>query len=177
MQSQFAMEEGSTPALLVSSLSTLQEKCTAVLQQARKNFQARKDLHHYLSFFNENGIGTLFGVSSAYADCMKTLGVRTKEEFEQLWKQHSSDPGVKEAVEGMLEGEKKFAEFVAEVDNEMGNTPYEDENGCSEDPAAVGQVLPKDLHLLDATSGQPVTLDTYWKESKFTLFILIRHFG
>ena len=159
---------------LVSSLSDLGEKITNIVSKVQDNFRASTDLYEFIRLGNKNGITALFGVSHAYSDCMKTLGVRTKAELEQLWKKCYREAEVRDAVEMVLEGEQAFAEFVAEVEKEL--IPYEDKS-ISKGPAMAGQVLPKDLGLFDATSGQPVTLDTYWKESKFTLFVLIRHFG
>ena len=169
--------ENNAPTLLISSLSTLKEKFVSLLKQARKNFKAATNVHQYISWDNRHdGIATLFAISLAYSDCMKEVSVQTRAELEQLWGQHFDDPKVRDAVESVLEEEKHFTEFISEVDKELQKHPFEDEIGAN-DPAFVGQILKSDLGLLNAASNQPIMLDKYWKESKFTLFILVRHFG
>ncbi len=160
--------------MVVSSLSDLSERIVGVVNRVWENYRASTDLYEFIKRGNREGITALYAVSHAYSDCMKRVGVQTRVELEQLWGQHYSDPQVRDAVEAVLEAEEKFAEFVARVEEEL--VPCENVS-VSNDPAIVGQVLPKDLGLLDASSGQPTTLDAYWKESKFTLFVLVRHFG
>lgn len=161
-------------SVLISSVSTLSEKIECVVSQVRENFKASTDLYDFIKLGNRNGISALFAVSHAYSDCMKAMGVRTKAEMEQLWGKHYSDVLVRDTVEALLDGEESFTEFLAEVEREL--IPCEDES-VTNDPAMVGQVLTKDLTLLDVSSGQHSTIDAYWKGTKFTLFVVVRHFG
>lgn len=159
---------------LSSSVSTLGEKIKSVVSHVRENFKASTDLYDFIKVSNRNGISVLYVVSHAYSDCMEAAGVRTKAELQQLCRQHYSDVKVKVAVETLLEGEKSFTEFLVEVEREL--IRLEDES-VTNNPAMVGQVLPKNLTLLDVSTSQHSTIEAYWKGTKFTLFVVVRHFG
>ena len=161
-------------AALISSILWLSEKVESVVRQVEENFKVSSDLYHFMKLGNRNGITALFAVSHAYSDCMKRVGVQSRVELERLWAQHYSHADVRDAVEALLEAEEAFNEFVGKVERKL--VPYEDV-AITKRPATVGQLLPKELGLIDASSGQPTTLDMYWKDSKFTLFVLVRHFG
>jgi hypothetical protein len=161
-------------SLLISSVSALSEKIESVVSRVRENFRASSDLYEFIKLGNKNGVTGLYAVSHGYSDCMKAVGVRTRAELEQLWRRYYSDEQVRDAVEALLEGEGAFTQFLEEVEREL--IPLEDK-GATQSPAAVGKVLPEDLALLDVSSDRLTTLDTYWKDSKFTLFVVVRHFG
>lgn len=161
-------------AALISSILWLGEKIESVVRQVEENFNASSDLYHFMKLGNRNGITPLFAVSHAYSDCMKRVGVQSRVELERLWAQHYGHAEVRDAVETLLEAEEAFTELVGKVERKL--VPYED-MAIANRPAIVGKLLPKELGLIDASSGQPTTLDTYWKDSKFTLFVLVRHFG
>lgn len=160
-------------ALLVSSLGALRDSIAKVVQQGRANYKASKDVHDYMRGGNDRGIGKLFGWRP-YTECMKRTAVQTRAELEQLWRRHYVHPEVRDAVDDLLEVEEDFAEFVNEVDKEL--SLYEDKIAYK-DVAEMGQMLPKDLEVIEASSGQLATLESYWKGSKFTLFVVLRHFG
>ena len=46
-----------------------------------------------------------------------------------------------------------------------------------DDPLIVGSTLPTDLCLTDLITGKSVSMESYWKQSVYTLFILERHYA
>lgn len=167
-------ESSSSRALLISSVSALSERIVNVVGQVRKYYKTSSDLYAFIKLDNRRGVSALYAVSYAYSDCFKAVGVQTRAELEQLWSRHYSDPQVRDAVEVLLEGEESFTELLTEVEREL--IPCE-EKSVANGPAAVGQLLPGDLTLLDVSSGQHSMIEEYWKGSKFTLFVVVRHFG
>ncbi len=160
---------------LVSSLTTLAKKIENDTQKTKKSFQV-SDLHEFLAYTKDlsRGIMQLSPVTFHYVECMEKLGVRTRMELEKLWDAHYTEPGVEDAVQSLLQAEKSFSEFVAEVESKF--SPFEDKLTTNA-AAQVGQVLPKDQSLIDIPSGKPITLEECWKGAKFTLFVLLRLFG
>lgn len=158
--------------LLLSTLSTLSEKITAVVEQAKEDFKAAKDVYEFIKTENISaGICKLF-IMPAYIECFKTLGVKTRKQMEQLWSKQYSDHKVRQAVEDLLENENSVEEFAAEVEKVL-RSHEKKSNPC----AKVGQYLPKALSLIDAETGQESSLESYWKGSKYTWFVFLRHFG
>ncbi len=48
-------------------------------------------------------------------EIMKKLQVNTRAEMEKLWTEHLDNPDVKEAVDALMDAEKKWLAFVEEV--------------------------------------------------------------
>lgn len=170
--SQALSSSDSGKSLLLSSISTLSGKIAGTVKQAREDFKAASDVYEFMSTKNiAAGIRKLF-IMPLYIECFSSMGVNTRAELQQLWAKHYNDHEVREVVEELLEHEDSMQEFAVEVDKEL--RLHEKK---SNPPAKVGQVLPKDLTLTDAETGQEMTLETCWKESKFTWFVFLRHFG
>lgn len=157
---------------LLSAISNLSEKIASTVKQAREDFKAASDVYEFINTRNvAAGILKLF-IMPLYIECFKSVGVKTRAELEELWTKQYSDHDVREIVEELLENEDSVREFAVEVDREL--ILHEKK---SNPPAEVGQALPKDMALIDAETGQEMPLETYWKESKFTWFVFLRHFG
>ena len=41
----------------------------------------------------------------------------------------------------------------------------------------VGELLPAELSLLECKSGEAIQLKTFWKQSKFTLFVPLKFYS
>ncbi len=108
------------------------------------------------------------------SECMTKLGVGTRAEMEKLLEEYLGNPDVKEAVHALQSAEKNWLDFVAEVESKLA---IEEDKLTTNSPASIGKQLRKDLCLTDATSGHPANLESLWKESKYTLFMYLRHFG
>ena len=163
-------------SLIVTSVLAVKEKLDSVVEQGKENFRAAVDVNEYIRMDNKShGIVLIFRtMMPAYAECMENLGVKTRSELEALWGKHYRNSHVRESVELLLDAEENHKEFIAMVDKEL--MEYE-EKVAFKDTTVVGQELPKNIGLIDVVSGDRSLLETYWKESKFTLFILLRHFG
>lgn len=165
--------------LLVSSLQALTKSFNNAVEGARKEFEASNDIYQFLKFERrESGIQKMSRLftTAVYgcAQCMKKLGVCTRTEMEKLWEKHLGNPDVKEAVDTFMEAEKSWLEFVAEVDSKLS---IEEDKLTTNTPASIGKQLPKDFCFIDASSGHPANLEVIWEESKYTLFMYVRHFG
>ena len=158
-------------SLLVSQLSALAKTYESTIERFRAEFKP-EDIYELQSIkHDQNHIGDRFGaLLLGYVQCMKPLGVQTEAELEQLWSKHYGEPEVKEAVDNLLEAEKKFTELLAEIESLQ--SPLEDK--LTKKAAKVGQMLPKDLPVIEMPSGQPTALEDSWNGAKFTLFVLLR---
>ena len=161
---------------LVSALSTLSTMVENAVEHTREVFKEAKDFEHFLAYSDDINHGTqkLATTIYSYADCMEKVGVKTKAELEELWSKNIEKPGVKDAVEKLQLAEKHLKELVDEIAAKL--NPQEDKATVNE-PAKVGEVLPKDYKVMEIPSGQQITLEESLKGSKYTLFVLLRLFG
>lgn len=166
-------DEGGEKSLLLSSLGKLTEGINKVVEEGRRAYK-EAGLDGYLSFETPKGVRCLFQPVSLYVDCMKAVNVGTRAELEHLWKGYYSDEAVQESVEELLGAEESYEEFVAEVDQDLQKSG---DKLALPDVVTVGKQLPTELSLTEAKSGDTVCLESYWKRSKSTLFVLIRHFA
>ena len=168
------MDDKSVQTLLVSSLSAVRKTYENVIERSRADVK-RGEVSPMLHFDHdiESPSRRFFVLVVSYVQCMKRLGVQTWAEVKQLWSKHYGEPEVKEAVDNLLEAEKKYAEFVAEVESII--SPLEDK--LTKKAPKVGEMLQKDLSLIEIPSGQPKPLEESWKGAKFTLFVFLRLLG
>ena len=164
---------GAGKELLQSSLGKLTEGMNKVVEEGRKEYK-EAGLDGYLKFENPKGVRCLFQPMPLYVDCMRTVGVGTRVELEHLWRGYYSDSAVQESVEELLGAEESFEEFVAEVDRDLQKSG---DTLALSDVVTVGEQLPTGLSLTEAKSGDTVSLESFWKRSKYTLFVLVRHFA
>ena len=130
-------------------------------------------LEEYVSLANRNGICRMFRPMSAYVECMSGLGVKTRKGLEELWKGLFRDSEVQECVEELLSAEEGYEEFIAEVEKEL----QKKEKCTISSAVTAGCQLPQDLSFTEAKSGELTSLQSCGKRSKFTLLVLMRHFG
>ena len=172
--------------LLATSLHSLSESYNKALNSARKEFEASTGIHEFLKYednFSKKGdsepeepknLARLFKVSVyGQAECFKKLGVGTRAEMEKLWGEHLANPDVKEAVDALQNAENSSLKFIDEVDQKLAI----EEGKFSGGPSHAGMQLPKELSVIDASSGHPTALESICKTSKYTLFMYVRHFG
>lgn len=173
-------------SLLAISLHSLSESSHNALNSARKDFEASTGIYQFLEYKNQflkkkdseleepKNLARLFIVSVyGQAECFKKLGVGTRAEMEKLWGEHLTNPDVKEAVDALQNAEKSWLEFLDEVDQKLAI----EEGKFGGSPSHAGMQLPKELSIIDASSGQPASIESICKTSKYTLFMYVRHFG
>lgn len=114
-----------------------------------------------------------WSLAPLYRSCYTRSGVKTRSELDQVWKDRTSSETVRESVERVLDAEQKLKSFIDKLASVLAEV--EDRDACPQ-VSAVGSQLPN-LTLVDARSGSPVNLETYWSRSPFTHFVLLRHFA
>ena len=166
-------DAGEEKALLLSSLEKLTDGLNKVIEEGRRSYK-ECGLDKYLSFENPNGIRCLFRPMPMYVECMRAVGVRTRSELEGVWMGYFSDGQVRERVDDLLSAEERFGEFVAEVEQEL---KKKEDALDLQNVVTLGDQLPADLSLTKAKSGDVISLESLWRKSKYTMFVLLRHFG
>ncbi len=162
-----------TSALMVTSLPRVTKKIKSVLEKARIDFRSQ-DIYQFIDRDNQQGISQLYSLMPVYAECLDNAQVDTRGNLERAWTRCTDHAHVKRSVDNLLEAEEEFEDFVDEVERELRKkeSPY-----AVKSSALAGHKLPKGLALITASTGKPLTLEACWKDSKYTLFVLIRHFG
>ena len=160
----------------VSSLSKLVESMESVVQEGERDRRDARDIDNYIKLENPRGMKLMFKPMPIYAQCMIEHEVKTWKDFEGIVKKHYKDDGVQELVEELLTAEDSYKHFVEKREEEL--TVCEKENSFSENEIlTVGQAIPRDLTLLEAQTGDSKPLTSYCEKAKYTLFILMRHYG
>ena len=162
-----------TVPLLTSSLPRVTEKLGEVIEKTRHDLY-NQDIYKFMDKENDNGICQLYAMMPVYAKCLNDTQVSTRARLERLWVDYSDHPRVTEAVDKMFEAEDRFEDFVDEIERVLREREKE---FAVKGSALAGQALPKDLPVITASTGTPSTLEECWSGSKYTLFVLLRHFG
>ena len=154
-------------------MKKLTEVVEQTVEEGRKRYEPWTVLE-YISLANKDGIRQMFRPMPAYAECMLGLGVKSRTGLEQLWMGLYRDSEVRECVDELLSAEESYEEFIAEVEEKL----QKEEGKCAVASAVtVGHQLPRDLSFIEAKSGEVTSLQSHGKQLKFTLLVLIRHFG
>ena len=159
---------------LLSTLSKVAESLESAVQRGERDRRVAGDVENYINLENPRGIKLMFQPMPVYAESMIRHKVKTWKEFEGIISKHYKDDGVKELVEKLLSAEENYRDFILEQEEDL--AVVETENSFSE-ILTVGKTIPKDLMILEAQSGDSKPLNSYCKNAKYTLFILMRHYG
>ena len=155
-------------------LPVLAEAVTRKVEDCKANLKICGDLNEFLNLKNVNGIRQLFNIVSVYAEIMGKLGVQRRRQLEELWVRRYREAALRDNVERLLRAEESMDDFVQEIDKQLAK---EEALAVNINPPRVGDHLPADLILTEVPSGQSIPLGETWKGSKFTLFVLMRHYG
>lgn len=109
-----------------------------------------------------------------YYETLKGAGVKNRAELEREWEKYSQDDDMQGCVRAVLQAEEGYHKLLAQVDILVQREDDEAALPTSE-ICTVGSRLPGHLALLDPISGDLVTLESVWKQSPYTLFVLMRH--
>ena len=159
---------------LVSALNKLTNALENTVNECTRHFESAQDVEEYIKLDNKTGIRLAYAPMPAYAECMSSVSVKNRKELEQVFSRHYQDEDVNDCVEDLLANEERYNKLMVRIDKEL--VKVEDRCAYS-DVVSVGKTLPSDLSLVEASSGVMTKLESYWKQSKYTLFILVRHFG
>ena len=162
--------------VLLSSLSKLTESLESVVEEGKREWLAAGGVANYIDIDNPRGIKLMFKPMPVFAECISKQNVSTWNEFEAIVKKHYKDEGVKDAFEELVSAEESYEAFILKLEKEL--VALENGSMLSEkDLLTVGKLIPKDLTLMDAQSGDSRSLHSFCSKSKYTLFILMRHYG
>ena len=160
--------------LVVSSVKKLAKDLQQVVEDGHKSLKAATNINDFVLSHGPDkphGLYAIYPVS-LYAECFRTTGVVTRKEVEETWSRHFYDSEVRECVEELLSAEEAYRSLIKEIEREMQR--YEDATAVP--IVSVGDRLPEGLSLTEARSGEAVGLQNYCKKTKYTLFVLRKHF-
>ena len=160
---------------LLSSLSKVVESLEDVVQQGERDHQVAGSVDSYMKLENPRGIKLMFKPMPVYAECMSNHVMVTWKDFEGVVSKHYKDDGVQDLVEELLSAEETYERFVQKLEKEL--AVVEDSSLCHENVLTVGKQIPADVTLLEAGSGESKPLISHCSKAKYTLFILMRHYG
>lgn len=157
-----------------TAVNKLSAALNKVVEDGRANFDQTEDIN---KFVLSRGAEDLHGLLSIYpvqlyADCFKSLGVKSRVELEAFWSQNIQDEDLQESVEELLRAEEGYKAFVEELDQNM-NTH---EEKAALPVVSMGEHLHTDVTFVDGSTGGTVSLNDLLKKSRYTLFVLRKHF-
>ena len=166
-------EGGSERGILLESLMKLSGAIDETVRKAREEYDSLGP-EKFVTAPRSRGIRNMWSHVGSYVGCLRGNGVSTYSQLEALWKRHYGDSEVREAVEALLESEDASHRFIDDVDKSFRAV---DAGRRVEKKTAAGDSLLPNLSVVDGRSGEEARLEEYWKGSKVTLFVLLRHFG
>lgn len=116
-------------------------------------------------------IRPLFGLMSAGAKFLNSLGVKNIKEAESIWEDFFQITEVRDNVESLLQLEVEWDTFLKRLDDQMKMS----DTVLSQCPAA--QMLSSDTQLINVQTKENVTLGQYLGKGENILLVLLRHFG
>ena len=163
-----------TSDALVTELRTLAESITSMVEKVSAS-RSSYTLEQFVNTDRRKENGGMYWLYPVldYVRCFRALGVKDRVQLGSLCKRRHAEPGVRDAVDALLQSEEDFAGFVSQLDREM--KAAEDKLSVS-NHLTVGSHLPTELELLDVDSSSVVSLGTILGRAPFTLFVFKRHF-
>ena len=165
---------GTVKTALLPALQKLNKELTELVDNGRKNFEAMRSdrLEEFLNVDCKVGMISLRPML-LYVYCLQEAGVKTRSELEELWKRCYHDQEVRECVDEILSYEDHLQELYDDIDAEV--VKVEDQLAFH-NVTKVGELLPADLSLTECKSQEVVQLESFWKQSKFTLFVPLKFY-
>ncbi len=159
---------------LISAISELSNSLHRMIEEGWKDYQESKDIN---DFTRSRGPDQLHGLLriypvQQYAQCFKAAGVRSKAELETAWNQFPEDKRVQDCVENLLAAEDSYVELIEKLDKIMND--HEEEMALP--VVTKGGHLSTDINVIEANSGDSISLSSVLRKNKYTLFILRKHY-
>ena len=168
------MEQEQERGVLISAVNKLAKDLHQVVEEGRRNFKSCADINDFVRSRGADepyGLYAIYPVS-LYVECFLSVGVSTRKELEERWSRYFHDTQIRDSVEELLSADDAYNTLMEEIEGEMQR--YEDQSAVP--VLAVGDCIPADLSLMEATSGEMTPLQTYCSKAKYTLFVLRKHF-
>jgi len=160
--------------VLLPALQELNQELAKMVENGGKKFETMKSdrLDEFLNVDCEVGFRSIIPVF-LYVDCLKKVGVKTWSDLVEMWKGCYHDEEVRVCVEEFSSLEKSLQELYDEIDGELQRA---EDQLAFHSITKVGELLPEELSLLECKSGEAIQLKTFWKQSKFTLFVPLKFY-
>lgn len=156
---------------LVAATDRLATLVNRVTEECKKEY-AEVGVQQFLLNVPGKGImKALLPVWSSYHEWLTTVGVKSRTEMELLWKSYEADTRVQKSVQELLTAEKSLTSMLTLVNDGL----QAEEDKLTAGRLDVGSPLPRGIKLTELDSGELVALESFWKRSPFTLFILMRN--
>ena len=160
--------------VLLQAVRTLTNDLNKMVDEGRRQYQSSPDINDFVlsrGSDKHHGLLLVYPVN-LYVECLKTVGVKSRDELEALWASLYSDPAVSECVENLLAAEDRWVDFISELDREM--EAHEERTALP--IVQGGEQFPLDIPLIEPKTGDTVQLKSCFEKSKYTLFILRKHY-
>lgn len=165
-----ANEEKLCVLAAVSQLSTSLHKMVKDGRESYKTCGA--DINDFIKSHEDlHGLIGIYPVQ-LYAQCFKSLGLKSRKELELLWSRYFSDERMQEAVEELLSAEESYKGFMDELDQLL--AAYEEKTALP--VVAEGDYLQSEATFTEANTGDTVSLTELLQKSAHTLFVLRKHY-
>ena len=170
--------EGKREAL-VTNLQKLTDAINKTVEETRSGFEAARsrdgqDFEEFLMTKSSSGLRNLWRHVASYAECMQKNDVSRYSDLERCWESEYGAQKVRDAVEGLLEAEERHEDLLKDIESVFINFQS---SGAPLVKKTVGDEFCGAFKVTDARSGEIREIQSYCDGSKFTLFVLIRHFG
>ena len=165
---------GGVKAVMLPALRRLNQELAKIVEDGRVNFQAMRSdrLEEFLNVDCKVGLIALRPMSN-YVCCLKAVGVKTRAELEEMWKESYHDEEVRECVEELLSFEESLQELYDDIDVEIQKA---EDRLAFQNITKVSDQLPEDLALVKCRSREVVKLEKVLKQSKFTLIVALKFY-
>ena len=160
----------------MESLLKLADAINKVVDETRSEFQAdvsggsHEEFEKFLDTPGK-GIRRVWAHVASYEECLRTNSVGTYAELEKLWERQYGVQEVRDAVEDVLQAEDRHHALTKDVEREFVKLHSE------LDLKVEGDTVPGGLKVTDARCKKEQEIQSFWEGSKYTLFVLLRHFG
>lgn len=159
---------------LQSVINELSTSLRKMVEGGLAHLEKSKDIN---DFVTSRGAENLHGLLSVYpvqlyAECFKSLGMKSRTELETLWGKNFHHEEVRDAVEELLLAEDNYRSLVQELDRRM----HAHEEAVALPVVVAGECLRTEATFVEARSGDTISLKALLQKSLYTLFVLRKHY-
>ncbi|XP_006798722.1 uncharacterized protein LOC102777867 [Neolamprologus brichardi] len=166
-----AEQPDSTAISFAKALSFFVEKGKALLDLAEKESREGSCQEFVRQKIRIERKQSLLGLIEAGATLYNSLSVKRKKDAEDLWSKNTNCAALREALQDFKELEVQWDAFLQRLDDELQLSPkihnVDHQSKC----------ISPDTPLIDARTGETVTLQKYLGRGKKILLVLIRQFS
>ncbi|CAI5695767.1 unnamed protein product [Oreochromis niloticus] len=166
-----AEQPDSTAISCAKALSSFVEKGKALLDLAEKESREGSCQEFVRQKIRIERKQSLLGLIEAGATLYNSLSLKRKKDAEDLWSKNTNCAALRKALQDFKELEVQWDAFLQRLDDELQLSPkihnVDHQSKC----------ISPDTPLIDARTGETVTLQKYLGRGKKILLVLIRQFS